>query len=1281
MPRDPRLLALVSLLLAFGCADHAGPDPDEEAPPPDGVEEEEEPWVPPEVPEEWEDGFDVPDGVLIEEVEGRVSLPEGFAFPMEDLSVRTWFGGRRPVDEDGRFITAVNREGTAAVELLDPDGATLMLVAHPESDYLEAMDIDVSVDAALASALLMSPGWIVTDPSFSEPLLRLFQGREAFAPLVAEVEADLLADPYTMLEPSDEAALGLAEVAEQVLDLVPGVRDEFMAMLQASFGPFVGDEGRAYDEVPAGCVISSPVERAEDRTATFRDLDGCPRDMVVFEGVEVTDGGNTLKIERIENHAGRPVWIYLDADSSEWDVFPEPADKSVILSVLGSRKLSLPTITGIVSRLAAEVVTVLGRFIGGDDATTVLNHLGERTLAWLETHIETGKEETLEIDITGYGRSVVSVYGLGTMYDRGQQDQDFELRHAAPFIHGILSQFVLPLLKMVANQQLNSGYERWEPWVGVIEPVTELFNQLTNIFQPGVRNHNVGETVWSILSVLKGEAGKLAQAAIELGAISLGAAGNSSAGAAEARITNLLTVGFGLIIKQLAPWRFLDAVVEGLNMVTAMTLGTIAIATLDWTDKYILDPGPISEKPPTLPDPVPDEPLVCDSTPTPSGEVPTGDFLALARTAGAGGLARFRWNAAGDAVEQVDAAPAGQDSAWGQLFAIADGGARGFDIGGETGGLAFVSVDDGTLRIIDLDDTPAELDADRDGGTSDAGAPAGVTRLEAGWEPRGVHAFHRHPFVAVATETEVVVFDSVFRVEVARFGPALLGLLPDASIGYQDRPYDITTTPDDGTMFVSLPGTFLNDGDRVVMLDLTSFLRDRTVLPTRIDPDPAYPGEDLDLGDDPNPRWLELSPDGTKVAVTLTDTDRIAILETCYGQASGCVPGIYDVHPGQVWASFLTSTPDFESSAGARTVTWADDQTLFAGYDYGHGRLGGAGVVRKCWLDYGYEACDGPAEASGVPCPAVYGQCGHEVGVTGHVRGLAVFGTDSNRRVVVGDDQGWTTVLRDELFEAEPCFVGTAPQPYPYPDGTGGCVEDWGGFEMRAVSCTDVDATPNLSPFGTFSAEAIIPFAPHHRDEEIEEEELPIQIELHLQTYQLQDAPPSPTPTWDPVVASCAGGRHEGDLVIDDAIDFQLFCAQYSTVGGDLTIIDSGLQSAWVGSCLCEVEGDLILEDNLFLQGVEAWSYLHTVGGDLVVGNNANLATLAGFISLTEVGGSLRIEGNPSLQTVRALQRVQSVGGDLSIQDNPRVPAANAQEVVDAIDSVGGTTTVGNNGP
>ena len=294
MPRDPRLLALVSLLLAFGCADHAGPDPDEEAPPPDGVEEEEEPWVPPEVPEEWEDGFDVPDGVLIEEVEGRVSLPEGFAFPMEDLSVRTWFGGRRPVDEDGRFITAVNREGTAAVELLDPDGATLMLVAHPESDYLEAMDIDVSVDAALASALLMSPGWIVTDPSFSEPLLRLFQGREAFAPLVAEVEADLLADPYTMLEPSDEAALGLAEVAEQVLDLVPGVRDEFMAMLQASFGPFVGDEGRAYDEVPAGCVISSPVERAEDRTATFRDLDGCPRDMVVFEGVEVTDGGKNL---------------------------------------------------------------------------------------------------------------------------------------------------------------------------------------------------------------------------------------------------------------------------------------------------------------------------------------------------------------------------------------------------------------------------------------------------------------------------------------------------------------------------------------------------------------------------------------------------------------------------------------------------------------------------------------------------------------------------------------------------------------------------------------------------------------------------------------------------------------------------------------------------------------------------------------------------------------------------------------------------------------------------
>ena len=172
---NQRLLLLFAALTALtvdgtGCANAPEPGPDPDAPADD------DDWTPPEVPEDWDPGFDPPEGITVEEVEGFVDLPSDFPWAAEELSVKTWFGGRRPVDASGRFMTAVNSEGTAGLQLLDPSGAPVWLVAHPESDELHPMPVEVSVRSAVSTTLLMSPGWTTADPLFAEVLLRLFMG-------------------------------------------------------------------------------------------------------------------------------------------------------------------------------------------------------------------------------------------------------------------------------------------------------------------------------------------------------------------------------------------------------------------------------------------------------------------------------------------------------------------------------------------------------------------------------------------------------------------------------------------------------------------------------------------------------------------------------------------------------------------------------------------------------------------------------------------------------------------------------------------------------------------------------------------------------------------------------------------------------------------------------------------------------------------------------------------------------------------------------------------------
>jgi hypothetical protein len=93
------------------------------------------------------------------------------------------------------------------------------------------------------------------------------------------------------------------------------------------------------------------------------------------------------------------------------------------------------------------------------------------------------------------------------------------------------------------------------------------------------------------------------------------------------------------------------------------------------------------------------------------------------------------------------------------------------------------------------------------------------------------------------------------------------------------------------------------------------------------------------------------------------------------------------------------------------------------------------------------------------------------------------------------------------------------------------------------------------------------------------------------------------------------------------------------------------------------------------------WSALATVGGDLVVSQNPLLQRLDDLGAVQVIGGDLVLDANPSLSDVTAFYSVQQVGGDLIVRNNVSLGSAQASALATAIDEVGGTTTLMNNGP
>lgn len=134
---------------------------------------------------------------------------------------------------------------------------------------------------------------------------------------------------------------------------------------------------------------------------------------------------------------------------------------------------------------------------------------------------------------------------------------------------------------------------------------------------------------------------------------------------------------------------------------------------------------------------------------------------------------------------------------------------------------ALVTHGDGTLVYVDLQ-REVELDTDRDAMTTTAGAPAGVTRLNAGGSARGVAIVERRgrtfALVTVPATDEVAVFDLGTRTNPRATLCERFDVGRDAA--RNEDPWDIAVLPDELKAYVSFRGLGTNLGNAVAILDV-----------------------------------------------------------------------------------------------------------------------------------------------------------------------------------------------------------------------------------------------------------------------------------------------------------------------------------------------------------------------------------------------------------------------------------------------------------------------------
>lgn len=125
------------------------------------------------------------------------------------------------------------------------------------------------------------------------------------------------------------------------------------------------------------------------------------------------------------------------------------------------------------------------------------------------------------------------------------------------------------------------------------------------------------------------------------------------------------------------------------------------------------------------------------------------------------------------------------------------------------------------------------------------------------------------------------------------------------------------------------------------------------------------------------------------------------------------------------------------------------------------------------------------------------------------------------------------------------------------------------------------------------------------------------------------------------------GGRWEGDLVFEGAgarEAAEAFCASSWVVGGSVTVRGVDWTDPRPLSCLCEVEGDLRVQDNVGLVDLAGLERLEAVGGYLWLEDVPALVSLGGLARLGQAGSVLVVRA----QALRSLDGLAGLRGEMT---------------------------------
>lgn len=174
-----------------------------------------------------------------------------------------------------------------------------------------------------------------------------------------------------------------------------------------------------------------------------------------------------------------------------------------------------------------------------------------------------------------------------------------------------------------------------------------------------------------------------------------------------------------------------------------------------------------------------------------------------------------------------------------------------------------------------------------------------------------------------------------------------------------------------------------------------------------------------------------------------------------------------------------------------------------------------------------------------------------------------------------------------------------------------------------------------------------------------------------------------------PLLVTLPGGLYVLDADALESVDgFEAL-----TSVGDLEINSNNVLSDLSGlRGITSATGDVIIASNLLLADTSDLSSLATVDGSLSIGcyplmpcytggPNPVMTSLAGLESMSTIGGGLYIYDNGALLDVWPLAGLALVGADLVIAENDSLPSADAEALLDAIESVGGAVLIEGNGP